>query len=143
MTDVTPRTTIPFPAAARPRVLILSPDPDVGCALYETLTLWRFAPEVFTDPSALLLEVSRRAPVAVVVDTALPDADPLGLVRCLRDHPSTRGVVRIAVLDDLCDDALELAEAQGCDGVTTRPVDPDWLGAEIERVAARREGWAA
>lgn len=131
------RTTIPFPAPTRPRVLILSRDPALSCALFETLGLWRYAPEVFGDPSELLHEVSRCVPLAVVVDAALADADPLGVVRCLREHPFTRDVVRIAVLEALGEDALELAEAQGCHRVTTQPVDTDWVGAEIERLATR------
>jgi len=127
-TDVTPP----------PRVLVLSHDPELRRELSITLRLWRLDPVVCRDPSELSLEASRGCPLAVVLDATMPGTDVVGLARSLREFPTTRGVVCVGVLDHLGEDAIELATKAGCDRVTARPVDPDWVGAEIERVAARR-----
>lgn len=124
-------------------MFLFSHDEEVRRELSSTLALWRLDPLVCRDPSELLLEASREVPLAVVVDTCMDGMDPLGVVRSLREHPTTREVIAIAILDHLRDDAVELAAAAGCDRMTARPVDPDWIGGEIERIAARRPGRAA
>jgi len=123
--------------------LLLSHDPALRRELSHTLGLWRLDPIVCRDPSELMLEASRACPLAVVLDTTMPSTDVMGLARTLREHATTRDVVTVAVLEHPGGDALDLAAAAGCDRVCARPVDADWVGAEIERVAARRTERAA
>ena len=56
----------------------------------------------------------------------------------LRQHGPTANTAAIAILPSLAEDVLELATGRGCDRGIARPIDPDWIAAEIDRVAQLR-----
>lgn len=63
------------------------------------------------------------APDIVLVDLGLPDMDGQTVVGILKQEPDMSGVPIIAFTAYPEDKAREMAQAYGCDGVITKPID--------------------
>lgn len=120
-----------------PRVIVVSARPGDSDACCDALRMWGFEPCATDDAEVALALASREAPRALVIDLDLPRHDPLDVVQALRAHPPTRDVAVIALTDVLREDLAELATGRGCDTVLARPVDPDEVAAEAERLLCR------
>ena len=126
------------------RILLITDDSPLAASLEAQLALWGYGCLTCRDASEALRQAAEEPPLAVVVDTDMPRVDVLDVVTALRQHGPTSRTAAVAILPSLADDVVELAAGRGCDRVTSRPVDPDWIGGEIDRIAARRhEGRSA
>ncbi|GAB5545011.1 MAG: hypothetical protein SangKO_047710 [Sandaracinaceae bacterium] len=120
------------------RILIITIDEALADALHAALAHWGYDCVTCRDASDALREAGEQAPRGVIVDTEMPYVDALDVVTALRQHGPTANTAAIAILPSLAEDVLELATGRGCDRGIARPIDPDWIAAEIDRVAQLR-----
>jgi two-component system NtrC family response regulator len=128
----------------RERILIVDPNPLQGASLRASLCEAGFdAVEAPSTDGALALVPSFQ-PAAALVDGALPDADPTGVVNRLRDLRSDAAVV-VAVAPERADAALAALRA-GAESYLLRPLDPAQvllaLEKALEKRALRKDGAA-
>jgi DNA-binding response OmpR family regulator len=103
-------------------VLVLEPDADGAASLAAILRLSGFdADEVYSAADALLFLAESR-PCAVLMDLALPDADPLRLIRQFRAAPHAPAVV--VVTGDTNPAHRKAAVAAGAADYLLKPADP-------------------
>jgi two-component system, NtrC family, response regulator HydG len=120
----------------RERILIVDPNPLDGAALRASLCEAGFdAVEASSVEGALALVPSFQ-PAAVVVDGALPDADPAQAVTRLRDARSDAAVVVAAAQDRL--DAAVAALRAGAESYVVRPLDPAQVLVVLEKALEKR-----
>jgi PAS domain S-box-containing protein len=83
-------------------------------------------------PAAGLDLARSHQPALVLLDINLPDMDGYEVLRCLRDHASTREIPVLAVSASAMPRDLERAKAAGFAGYVTKPVDVADLIARVE-----------
>jgi two-component system response regulator HydG len=128
----------------RERILIVDPNPLEGAALRASLCEAGFdAVEAPSTDGALSLVPSFQ-PAAVLVDGALPDADPATVVNRLRDLRCDAAVV-VAAAPERADAALAGLRA-GAESYLLRPLDAAQvlltLEKALEKRALRKDGAA-
>jgi two-component system, cell cycle response regulator DivK len=73
-------------------------------------------------------------PDAIVMDLQLPGADGWTLIRELRASERTRHVPIVVVSAAVRESDREEARRAGCDAFLAKPVDPDVILAELQRL---------
>jgi two-component system, OmpR family, response regulator len=124
---------------ARPLVLVVDDDEEIGLLLRRYLSGQGLRVEVFGDAASLRLRIEQQSADLVLLDLGLPDDDGLNVIRDLRSKRipiiivSGRGesVERVV--------GLEL----GADDYVTKPFDLRELLARIRSVLRRSAGIAA
>jgi two-component system, cell cycle response regulator DivK len=76
-------------------------------------------------------------PDLVLVDLGLPDMDGQTVVAMLRQQPELAETPIIAFTAWPQETAFEMAQAYGCDGVITKPIDTRAFAAQIESYLAK------
>ncbi len=72
-----------------------------------------------------------RIPDLVLVDLGLPDMDGQTVVAMLRQQPGMATTPIVAFTAWPIDTATEMAEAYGCDGVISKPIDTRTFAQEV------------
>jgi CheY-like chemotaxis protein len=78
-----------------------------------------------------LTTIADRQPDLILVDLGLPDMDGQTVVALLRQESSLNGVPIIAFTAWPQETAFQMAEAYGCHGVITKPVDTRTFADQI------------
>ena len=84
-----------------------------------------------------LVKALVRPPTAVIIETRLPLFDGQALCEVLRRDSTTRRVLILIVTTETRPAELERARAGGADAVLVKPVSPDALLDEIQRLLTR------
>jgi len=79
-----------------------------------------------------MLKVFEHVPDLILVDLGLPDIDGQTVISLLRQEPEIRTTPVIAFTAWPIETAQKMAEAYGCDGVITKPVNTRTFAKEIE-----------
>jgi CheY-like chemotaxis protein len=74
----------------------------------------------FVKDEALAREKFKSKPDAVIFDLSCATADPIGLIRAIKEDPETRNIRTIAFLSHVRIDLKRAAEESGCDLVVAR-----------------------
>ena len=121
------------------RILIADADVD-------TLSLYR---EVLKDSGCdvvdaadgrdALVKALTTRPTLVITETRLPVFDGYALCKVLRHDSATRTVPILLVTTETRPTELDRARAAGVDGVLNKPVTPDALLREVQRLLERSE----
>jgi two-component system NtrC family response regulator len=120
----------------RDRILIVESNPLDGATLRAALCESGFdAVEASSVDGALALVPSFQ-PAAVVVDAALAEGDPAGMVARLRERGSDAAVVVATALDRL--DAAVAALRAGAESYLVRPLDPSQALVMLEKALEKR-----
>jgi two-component system NtrC family response regulator len=120
----------------RDRILIVDSNPLDGASLRSALCENGFdAVEASTADGALALVPSFQ-PAAVVVDAALSDVDPAGMVARLRERGSDAAVV-VSTAPDRLDVAVAALRA-GAESYLVRPLDPAQALVMLEKALEKR-----
>ena len=127
------------PAAARPRVLVIEDDPDIGRLLRLELDEAGFEVEHHDRGTTGLIALRERAPDLVVLDLGLPDLQGDEIARRIRRTDSVPIIVLTAT--DALGSKLRLLE-DGADDYLVKPFHVEELVARI-RVQLRPRGDAA
>lgn len=86
------------------------------------------------DGTTAVAEAERLLPDLIVLDLELPGISGFEAARRLRRNPATQDIPLIAATGYSHQCQLSMAREAGCDEVVVKPVDPDSLVAEIERL---------
>ena len=78
-------------------------------------------------------------PHLILVDLGLPDMDGQTVVALLRQQAALNDVPIIAFTAWPQNTALQMAQAYGCDGVITKPIDTRAFAGQIESYLAQAE----
>lgn len=87
---------------------------------------------VATDGETGLTTVFENHPDLVLIDLGLPDIDGQTVVGLLRQEESLQQVPIIAFTAWNPDIAQSMAEAYGCDGVITKPIDTRTFAQQVQ-----------
>lgn len=92
------------------------------------------------DGETGLIAVLNAPPDLILIDLGLPDMDGQTVVALLRQHAELDHIPIIAFTAWPLETAFEMAQAYGCDGVITKPIDtrtfPGQIAAYLEKAAA-------
>jgi CheY-like chemotaxis protein len=86
----------------------------------------------FVKDCALALEKIRLKPDAVIFDLSCETADPMTLIRAIKENPETRSIHTIAFVSHVRVDLKRNAEESGCDLVVARSAFAQNLNAILE-----------
>jgi CheY-like chemotaxis protein len=90
-----------------------------------------------TDGAGAIAKAEQLLPDLIVLDLELPGISGFEAARRLRRNPSTHDIPLIAATGYSHHAQLDLARDAGFDRVMVKPVDPDSLVGEIERLLDR------
>jgi CheY-like chemotaxis protein len=74
----------------------------------------------FVKDAPLALEKFKSKPAAVIFDLSCESADPIGLIRAIKQDPETKNIRTIAFVSHVRIDVKRSAEEAGCDLVVAR-----------------------
>jgi two-component system, OmpR family, response regulator len=111
------------------RVMIVDDERDAADSLGLLIRLWGFETRVAYDHSALNMTEDFR-PDVILLDIGLPRMDGNEITRQLRQRPSTKDALIIAVTGFHDEANRLLSEEAGIDRYMIKPLDPD----ELERL---------
>jgi len=75
------------------------------------------------DAEEALKVIASDRPRLILMDIQLPGMDGLTLTKKLKEDPSTKGIVVVALTAYAMKGDEEKAKAAGCDGYLTKPID--------------------
>ncbi|MFQ6170061.1 response regulator [Oryzobacter sp. R7] len=122
-----------------PLVLICDDVEPIRRLLRINLELAGFEVDEATDgheAMARLIDVVRRRPDVVVLDSQMAPYDGWWAIAAIRSHPRLDPVPVLLVTAAASDHARYEVDEAGFDGIVTKPFDPDELVAAVSRLAA-------
>jgi two-component system, cell cycle response regulator DivK len=125
---------------SRGPVLVVEDDVETRLA-YRTLLEhagWQVTEAGNGEDALRLAGVAR--PSLVVVDISIPGVDGWETTRRLKSGERTQGVPVLLVTGHALDADRQRANALGCDGYLVKPIAPQELLDEVERLAASSAG---
>ncbi|HET7460401.1 MAG TPA: response regulator [Longimicrobium sp.] len=76
------------------------------------------------------------APDLILMDLTMPGMDGLAATRLLKADPATAAIPVVALTACTQLEDMAAAEAAGCEGYLTKPVEPRRVAAEVRRILA-------
>jgi two-component system CheB/CheR fusion protein len=126
--------------AAGVRVVVVEDHPDAAESLVLLLELLGHRVSVFAEGMAAVKEAHANPPDVMLVDIGLPDIDGFEVARRVRQDPSLRHAVLVALTGYGCDDDRREASAAGFDHHLVKPVEPAAIERLVAGLEARRRG---
>lgn len=118
------------------RILVVEDDGPTLAAYRALLEHAGWVVEVATAGDEALRLAAARPPDLALVDISIPGVDGWETTRRLRAGAGTRDVRVIAVTGHALAEDLARSREVGCDAYLVKPVDPQQLLAEVDRLAA-------
>ena len=115
-------------------ILIVDDYPDALDIWAMYLTSLGYQVSTAADGAAAIAQAERLGPDLIVLDLELPGVSGFEAARRLRSNPATHHIPLIAATGYSHERQLSLAREVGFDRVVVKPVDPDALVEEIERL---------
>ena len=97
-----------------------------------------FEVETASDAEDALRILESYEPALILMDLQLPGMDGLALTRLLKNDPSRRHIVVVALTAYAMKGDDDRARAAGCDGYLSKPIDTDELPRVVARYLAQR-----
>jgi two-component system chemotaxis response regulator CheY len=116
------------------RILVADTDGDTRSEYRESLTLAGCDVVDAEDGRDALVSALMQRPTLVITETRLPMLDGYALCEILRSDSMTRTVPILVVTGEISAAELNRARAAGADAVLLKPVAPDALLKEIQRL---------
>ena len=121
------------------RILVADADADARSLYRESLRLVGCDVVDAADGRDALVKALSVCPTLVITETRLPGFDGYALCDVLRQDPFTRTVPILVVTAETRRPELDRARAAGADAVLNKPVTPDALLREVQRLLERPE----
>lgn len=128
------RPAYPVGAGTRTRLLVVDDEPLVVAMLVDLLSDGPFTIETATDGYEALVKVGTFRPAVIILDAVLPGLDGVEACRCLRRLPETRDIRILGVTGH--PSVAPVLRGAGADACLTKPLDPNVVVRELERLAA-------
>jgi CheY-like chemotaxis protein len=123
--------------APRTHILIVDDYPDALDIWTLYLRALGYRVSTANDGATAIAQAEQLQPDLVVLDLELPGISGFEAARRLRRNPATHDIPLIAATGYSHDRQLRMAREAGVDEVMVKPVDPDTLVQEIERLLDR------
>ena len=104
-------------------IVIIEDNPDSSRLAKKLLVKSGFTVHIADDGETGFEMVNNHQPDLVLMDLGLPDIDGQTVVAMLRQQADTEKTIILAFTAYPPATAREMAEAYGCDGVITKPID--------------------
>jgi excisionase family DNA binding protein len=127
------RPAYPIGSAPRPRLLVVDDEPLVVSMLVDLLADGRYTIETASGGYEALVKVGTFRPDVIILDGVLPDLDGIEACRCLRRIRETSDIRILGVTGHPA--MVPLLLGAGADACVTKPLDPDMVCRELERLA--------
>jgi excisionase family DNA binding protein len=121
-------------ASTHTRLLVVDDEPLVVEMLVALLADGPFTIETATDGYEALVKVGTFRPSVIILDVVMPGLDGIEACRCLRRIPETRDVRILGVTGHPA--MVPVLRGAGADACVTKPLDPDVVRRELDRLAA-------
>ena len=122
------------------KIMLVEDHPDAAESLALLLELLGHSVRVFAEGLPALQEARTNPPDVMLVDIGLPDIDGFELARRVREDPSLRHAVLVALTGFSCEDDRREASAAGFDHHLVKPVEPAAIERLVAGLDARRRG---
>lgn len=113
-------------------IVIIEDNPDSSRLAKKLLDKAGFNVYIAEDGESGFDMVNEHRPDLVLMDLGLPDMDGQTVVAMLRQQADTEATIILAFTAYPPATAREMAEAYGCDGVITKPIDTRTFVDEIQ-----------
>lgn len=124
---------IPVTAMAEPTILLVEDNED-NLRIYSTiLTYSGYRVLEATDGEAGLMAARESQPDLILMDVSIPKIDGWEVTRMLKEDPSTANIPVIALTAHALATDRERAQRIGFDGYISKPAEPRFVLAEVER----------
>lgn len=90
-----------------------------------------------SDAEQALNALPSLRPSLVLADIQMPGMDGLEMTRRIKEDPSTRSIVVVALTACAMKEDEQKALDAGCDGYITKPIDTHTLGTRVREYIAR------
>jgi CheY-like chemotaxis protein len=125
-----------MPEMRQPRIYVIDDDPRLLNAALRLLPKWGLQCVAYSDPRAALQAIETDPPDLAIIDIYMPELDGFQVMSRLRK--SRPGTPIIAVSGDVLrgepTNVLRMSSHLGADATIPKPVEPEHLRAEIERL---------
>ncbi|MBV8159306.1 MAG: response regulator [Acidimicrobiia bacterium] len=118
------------------RILVAEDDADVLQLIALTLELDGHQVVNAASGDEVLRHAMQARPDVIVLDVMMPRVDGLTTLRQLRQQPLTRDIPVVLLSAKAQHDDIEAGMQAGATCYVTKPFEPDYLAAEVERVVA-------
>lgn len=120
--------------SGRRRVLIVEDHEESRFVFRTVLELAGWEVDETASGEEGLAIARHRHPEVVVLDISLPGLDGWEITRRLKAEHAERGLRVLAVTAHGLDEDRERSKEAGCDGYLVKPIDPQRLRAELDRL---------
>ena len=120
-------------------ILVVDDDDDFREALAEILTSAGYPAEQAENGEVALRRIGAEAPGVVLLDLKMPVLDGWGVVERMRKDPRTAHIPILMFTARAEEYSRKRAEAAGCSGYLTKPVDTLALLQKIQLTLAAQE----
>jgi CheY-like chemotaxis protein len=119
---------------AKPLVLSVDDLEDARVIQAALLQLWGYRAAVAADGFEAVEKARQFQPAVILLDLNMPQMDGFEAARRLKEDDQTRAIPLIAVSANAVPEYEEKARSAGFESVLTKPVPPQKLLSEIQRV---------
>ena len=120
------------------RILIVDDTPVNLKLTHVLLSRHEFETETAASAEEALERMAVRLPDLVIADIQLPGMDGLELTRRIKNDPAMTSVAVVALSALASPEDRRRAEAAGCDGYITKPIDTRALPGDLRTILERR-----
>ncbi|MCS7069887.1 MAG: response regulator [Anaerolinea sp.] len=114
-----------------PRILIVEDHPDSARLAARLLRRAGCAVEIAPDAETGLKVCLSDPPEIALIDLGLPDLDGQTMIAILRQQTALKRFIVLAFTAWPADTARQMAQAYGCDGVVTKPIDTRAFAGQV------------
>jgi CheY-like chemotaxis protein len=121
---------------AMKRIFVVEDNPAIRELILELVSSFGYSGQGVSDGADLLARLEESVPDLVVMDVRMPNLDGLQAIRRIRERASLKNLPVIALTASAMRGDREIGLQSGFDAYLTKPIDPDLLQNEIERLLA-------
>ncbi|MCD6460863.1 response regulator [bacterium] len=122
-----------------PKILIVEDEPDNMETLSAYLQFKNYDIAKAVDGEEALKKVKKEKTDVVVLDLSIPKIDGWEVAKRIRNDQTTKDIIIIAFSAMALPHEMEKALSNGCDAFLPKPMSPDVLITEIEKIFNERK----
>ena len=122
----------------KPKILIVEDNPDNLETFLTFLEFYHYPVRQATDGEEAIAAVLEEQPDVIFLDLSLPKIDGWEVARQIRSAPDNNRIVIIAFSAMALPKEMERALDAGCDSFISKPLPPDILLEEMNKILEQR-----
>jgi len=121
-----------------PKILIVEDDEDNLETLSAFLEFYKYRIVKAMDGETALMMISAEQPDVILLDLMIPKVDGWEVARRVRSNPANKKIVIIAFSAMALPHEIEKALDAGCDAFLAKPMSPDYLVEEMNKIIKQK-----